>query len=95
MQADLHIVLHGQVVEQPDVLEGAGDAHAVDLGGVFAVGVDAVQQDGAPGGLIDLGEQVEHRGLARAVGADEAGDLGAAHGDIELVDSGEAAEVDA
>ena len=95
MQADLHVVLHTQVGKQADVLEGAGDAGPVDLGSAHAVGVLAIEQDGAPGGLIHLGEQVEHRGLARAVGADKAGNLCAADGEVELIDSGQAAEVDA
>ena len=59
------------------------------------MGVHPVQQDGAPGGLIHLGEQVENGGLARAVGADEAGNLGAANGHVEVLDGGQAAEVDA
>ena len=67
----------------------------VDLDGGLARGVLAVQQDGAPGGLVDLGEQVEHRGLASAVGADEAGDLSAAYGQVEVVHRPQAAEVDA
>ena len=54
-----------------------------------------VQQDGAPGGLIDLGEQVKHRGLACAVGPDESGDLRAANGQVEVVHRLQAAEVDA
>ena len=95
VQADLHVVLHTQVGKQADVLEGAGDAGPVDLGSAHAVGVLAIEQDGAPGGLIHLGEQVEHRGLARAVGADKAGNLCAADGEVELIDSGQAAEVDA
>ena len=95
VKAQLYVVLHGEVVEEADVLEGTGDARLVDLDGVHGVGVHSVQEDGAPGGLVDLGEQVKDGGLARAVGADEAGDLGAADGHIELVDGGEAAEVDA
>ena len=95
VEADLHVVLHRQVVEQADVLEGTGDARLVHLGGGHAVGVLAVEEDGAPGGMVHLGQQVENRGLARAVGADEAGDLGGTYGDVELVDGGEAAEVDA
>ena len=47
------------------------------------------------GGLIDLGEQVEDRGLARAVRADETGDLRAADGHVEVVDRLESAEGDA
>ena len=55
VEADLHIVLHAEVGEQPDVLEGTGDPHAVDLDRGLAGGVYAVEQDGAPGGLINLG----------------------------------------
>ena len=46
------------------------------------------------GGLIDLGEQVEDR-LTGTVRADEAGDLGAADGHIEVVDRFQTAERDA
>ena len=95
VHADFDIVLHAQVVKQADVLEGAGDARLVDLHCVHVVGVHSVQQNGASGGLVHLGQQVEHCGLARAVGTDQAGDLSAADGHVELVDGGEAAEVDA
>ena len=47
------------------------------------------------GGLIDLGEQVEDRRLTGTVRADEAGDLGAADGHIEVVDRFQTAERDA
>ena len=40
---------------------------------VHARGVVTVHHDGAARGLVDLGEQVEDRCLARAVGADESG----------------------
>ena len=52
METDLHIVLHGEVVEQADVLEGPGNAHAVDLSCGLAGGIQSIQQDGAPGGLV-------------------------------------------
>ena len=95
VQADHDVLQHRLVVEQADVLEGAGDAGPVDLGGGHAVDVLAVQQDGAVGGLVDLGQQVEDGGLAGAVGADEAGDLRAAQGNVEVVHGLEAAEGDA
>ena len=44
------------------------------------------------GRLVDLGQEIEDRGLARAVGADEARDLGAADGHVEVVHCLEAAE---
>ena len=52
----------------------------------------AVQQDGAVGGLIDLGEQIEDGGFAGAVGPDEPRDFGAADGDIEVIHRLEPAE---
>ena len=48
-----------------------------------------------PGGLIDLGQQVEDGGFAGAVGADEAGDLRPADGEVEVIHRPQAAEVDA
>ena len=93
VEAHLHVVLHGEVVKETDVLEGPGDAHAADLGRGLAGGVRPVQQDGPPGGLVHLGQQVEDSGLSGPVGADEAGDLGAADGQVELVHRPQAAEV--
>ena len=95
VQADAHVVLHRHVAEQSDVLERAGNAQLVGLDGVHAGGVLAVDHDGAHRGLIDLREQVEHGGLARAVGADQAGDLGLADDEIEVVHGLQAAELDA
>ena len=95
VHAQLHVVLHAKIPKQPDVLEGAGHAQHVHLGGGHAMGVDAVDHDGAPGGLVDLGQQVEDGGLAGTVGADEAGNLRAADGQVKVIHGGETAEVDA
>ena len=78
VQTDLDVVLHRHGVEQANVLECTGNTHAVDLVDRLARGVLAVEQDGAVRGLVHLGEQVEDRGLAGAVGTDETGDLGLA-----------------
>ena len=95
VQADLDVVLDGQRREQADVLEGAGHAGTARGGDVHACRVLAVEHDHAVRGVVDLGEQVEHRGLARAVGTDETGDLGLAHREVEVVDGLESAELDA
>ena len=92
VQTDLDVVDDAQFLEQADVLEGTGHAHAVDLVGLFAGGGHPVDQDGAAGGLVNVGQQVEDGGLARAV---QAGDLVAADHQVEAVHSGQAAEVDA
>ena len=93
VHAELDVVLNAEVVKQADVLEGARHAELVDLRGVHAVGVYAVDHDSAARRLVDLGEEVKDRGLARAVRADEPGDLGTADGEVKIVDRGQAAEV--
>ena len=91
----LHIVQHGHIRKQADILESTGNAQLIDLVDRHALDINAVDQNTAPGGLIDAGEQVEDGGLARAVGADEAGNLGWADGDIEVIHGGQSAEVNA
>ena len=93
VQADAHVVLHGHIVEQPDVLECAGDAQLVGLRGVHARRVAAVEHDRAHRRLIHLGQQVEHGGLARAVRADQTGDFRLADNQVEILDGMQAAEV--
>ena len=95
VQADLYVIFHTQLVKEADVLEGAGDSRTVDLDRVHAVGILAINEDGAPGGLVHLGQQVKDRGLARAVGTDESGDLGPSHREIEVIDGGQSAEINA
>ena len=95
VQTDLDVILDGQLVEQTDVLEGTGDAHAVDLDGGLARAVHAVDDDRAARGLIDAGQQVEDRGLACTVRADQTCDLRPADGQIKVVHGAQTAEVDA
>ena len=59
------------------------------------MGVLAVQQNGAVGGLIHLGQQIENGGLAGAVRADQTGDLGAADDEVEVFNSLQTAKGDA
>ena len=95
MHANLDIVDDRQVVVQADILEGPGDAHFADLVGGFSSGGKSVNHDVAPGGLVDIGQQVEHRGFTGAVGADQTGDLRPADGQVEVLHGLQAAEIDA
>ena len=95
METDLDVILHREVIEEANVLECAGNAHAVDLLGRLAGGVHTVEQRRAAGRLVDLGEQVENGGFARAVRADQTGDFGTADGEVEVVHGAQSAEVDA
>lgn len=94
-EAHQHVLGHRHLGEETDVLEGAGDAHLVDLHHGLPGRVVAIKQDGATRGPVHVGEQVEDRGLAGTVWPDDARDLRAAHGDVEVVHGREAPEVDA
>ena len=48
------VFCHGQVAEQTDILKGPGDAGPIHLGCGHAVGVLAVQHNGARCGLVYL-----------------------------------------
>ena len=52
--------------------------------------VDAVQGDVAGAGVVEAAEQLHQRGLARAVGPDEGGDLARADGEGDLLEGGRA-----
>ena len=83
---------HGQLFEQPHVLEGAH--HAVtghDVTGP-ARHVLAIEPDAPAAGLVEAADAVEHRGLARPVGADDGKDLVAPHGQRHLVHRQQAAK---
>ena len=95
MHTDLDVVQHGHTAEQTNVLEGSGDAHAVDLRSGHALGIHAAQQDSAACGLVDIGQKIEDGGLAGAVRADQTGDLRCADGEREFIHGGQTAEVDA
>src|SRR5690606_3153292 len=81
----------GHVGEEPDVLEGAGDAC---LGDEVGLGRQdgALVADLALGGDVEAGEAVEEGGLAGAVGADETDDLAAVDGEVDAAYGGESAE---
>src|SRR5690606_8447543 len=53
----------------------------------------AVEEDLAPGGDQELGQEIEHRRLARAVGTDQRVDMPALATQVHVVDRHEAAEL--
>src|SRR6267142_2845991 len=77
---------------QLDVLEGAGDPGAGDVELLVAGDRSSRERDLAAVGAERAGEQVEHRGLAGAIRADQAEDLAGTHLEADIVDSDEAAK---
>jgi hypothetical protein len=72
---DHDILQQGQVRERLQFLEGAPDAEVADPVGPHGEDVLPVEQDPAAVGSRVAGDQVEQRGLAGAVGADDAEDF--------------------
>ena len=93
MTADQEIAQHGRILEQFDVLEGAGDAEAGNVVGRLLGDVLILEEDLARGRRIDPRDQVEDRTLAGAVGADDREDLALLHREADGIDRLQAAEV--
>ena len=92
MLADHHGFQHRQMRKQPDVLEGAGDALERALRRARVVDRLAVERDLAGVGGQHAGDEIEERGFAGAVRADQRVDVAARHIHVEFVQRVEAAE---
>ena len=91
--ADEQVLQHGGVLEQLDVLEGAGDAEAGDLVGREMGDLLALEGDEARSRPVQAADEVEDGGLAGAVGADQREHLVRPHLEGDVVDGLEAAEL--
>ena len=92
MVADANVVEGGHVVEQADVLKRARNAQTGHLVRLGAGDVLAIENHRAAGGLIEAGDAVEERRLARAVGADEGEHLASLDVEADAVHCQKAAE---
>ena len=72
-------MLHGHGAEQRQVLESAADAQFGHAIARQASERAAIEEDAAALEVVQTGEAVEQRGLARAVGADQSYDLSSVH----------------
>src|SRR5579862_2175623 len=90
---DEDVLERRHVLEEADVLKGAPDAalrvRVRRLAGQVLVG----EHDASRRRLVHAGEHVEERRLPGAVRADEADDRPAGHGEVDVVDRDEAAEL--
>ena len=74
MAADLDVLQHRQILEKLHELEGANEARRCDRLGRAAGDVLACEDDAAGIRRLEAGNQIEQRGLARTVWADQGGD---------------------
>ena len=92
MPTDEQVLQHRGVFKQFDVLEGAGNAH----GGhgmrrhIAQTLAQEIQMAGRGG--VDAADQVEDRGFACAIGADECEHLALAHIEAHAIDRQHAAK---
>ena len=87
-----HVLPHGHVEEQPQGLEGPRDPLPRDPVRLEPLDALAREDDVALGRLVDPGDQVEERRLARTVRADHADDLALVDMQVEVGHDLEAAE---
>ena len=92
MAAQQQIVDHGRAFEQLDVLERARDAGAGDTMARQRGNVAIAQRDAARARLEHAGDDVEHRGLARAVRPDDREHLALLDRKAEIADRGQPAK---
>ena len=92
LQTNAHVLQQGQVRKHGRDLERANHTATRNLCRCFAGDVDAVEADLARSRLQKLGQQVEARGLARTVGANQRMDAAALHRKIHIAHGGKAFE---
>src|SRR5262249_48586687 len=91
-RTDDDVLQHGQAGKRLDELEGASDAGPADLVGAPAIDAPAGQADFSGVWPIHAGDQIETRGLAGAVRADEPDDFSCRHLEAYLLHGLETAE---
>src|SRR5213593_264495 len=94
VQAGHHVLEDGHAAEELRGLEGAAEAARRDRARLLADERHAVETDLAAVGRIDAADDVEQRGLARAVGPDDATDLSRVEIEVDAVERDDAAEGD-
>ena len=94
MPADQQVLQQRGIGEQLDVLEGARDPQPGDHMRRRAGDVLPVKQQLAFGGIIDPADQIEDRGLAGAIRADDREDLTFLDSEAHRIDRADTAEPD-
>jgi hypothetical protein len=92
VHADQDVVDDGLVLEDREVLEGAGDAEAREGVRRQSREILPVKKDLAAGWPEHRADQVEQRGLAGAVRSDQAADLARFDLEAHVLDRGQTAE---
>ena len=93
MLGDQNVIEDRQIREEPDVLEGPGDAELRDGIRGVATEIAAVELHGTGGRGVDAGDAVERRRLTGTIRADQGDDLATVDLEREAIDRAYAAEL--
>ena len=94
METHHYIFQSRHLPEQIDDLIGSGNACCADFKASFTLDVLSVKQDLALVWLIHAGNAVKHRGLARTVRSNQAGDFSLFDLEAGIVDSSDSTKLD-
>src|SRR5271157_3062701 len=86
MLADQHIFHQGHITEKTDILERPGNSRLHRTVGWPTRDVLSVKEEAAGGGAVNPGQDVKEGGLPGSVWADDAEDLPARYGHVQVVD---------
>ena len=95
VHTDFNVVHNRHFAKEADVLECTGDTPLVDLLGCQILHLCTIQIEGAGGGLVYAGQQVEDGGFTGTIGADQTVDLILLNADVHILCSLQTAEGDA
>ena len=85
MTADHDVFTRGHVAEEADILEGPRDSASSHFMRAFQAQGRTAKQHFAAVARVEPGEHIEQRGLAGAVGPDQAVDFAAADGQRDIL----------
>jgi hypothetical protein len=84
VKADHHVLQHGRLGQEPDVLEGAGYAAPRDDVGLLLGDIGVVEEDSSRRQLQRSGDEIDDGALTGPIGPDQPRDLPArrSHGQV-------------
>ena len=92
MKRNLYIVQYTELGKEPDILERTGNPPLRDLIRLETDDALAIELNGSRGRLIHAGDEIERRGLARAIRPDKTDKLALVNEKIKIRYSLEAAK---
>lgn len=71
MQSYFYIIDYGQILEKTDILEGSCDTCLIDVDGLFAGDILAIQGNNSLCGFIYAGQQIKYGSFSGTIGTDQ------------------------